>query len=246
MKNTIILTLFIALTAISSSCSDDDESGFRVPSLHFTLGDLSYTTNTNGTSAQLSGCAEKFAYEMEIPSQVTYYGKSYTVTSIGDSVFRNCSDLGWIAIPDKVTSIGDGTFAYSGMGWITIPSRMTSLGDSVFAGCANLKKIYVRNSTPPAVGSGSFYQVDKSTCKLYVPIGSKEAYAAAEGWKDFLNIEESSKEPILKFSDYIFRYTTNEDGTTAYVSSPCKNTTDINIRSSVTYLGKNYTVTFQC
>lgn len=243
MRKSIFLSLLIALTTICSSCSDDDESGFRVPSLHFSIEDLSYTTNTNGTSAQLSGCADKSIYQVEFPSRVTYNGKSYAITSIGDSVFRNCSYLGWIAIPDKVTSIGDGTFAYTGMGWITIPSNMTSLGDSVFAGCTNLKEIYVRNSIPPAVGSGGFYQVDKSTCKLYVPIGSKDAYAAAEGWKEFLNIEESSKEPILTFSYGDLRITTNEDGTTAAVSGAHWCTKTLDIDSSVTYLGKNYTVT---
>ena len=33
-------------------------------------------------------------------------------------------------------------------------------------------------------------QIDKSTCTLYVPAGSGEAYAAADQWKDFLNIIE--------------------------------------------------------
>jgi hypothetical protein len=59
-----------------------------------------------------------------------------------------------------------------------------------------LQEIYIRNSTPPICNiSGDdqynvFVKVDKSTCKLYVPIGSKAAYAAANEWKDFENIEE--------------------------------------------------------
>ena len=36
----------------------------------------------------------------------------------------------------------------------------------------------------------SFYNVDKAACKLYVPMGSKELYAAAEMWKDFTNMVE--------------------------------------------------------
>ena len=148
MKKSIFLSLFIALTAICSSCSEDDENDFRGPSLHFTVENWSYTTN-NGTSAQLSGCGDKYIEKVEVPSQVTYAGKSYTVTSIGDSVFRNCRDLAWIAIPDKVTSIGDGSFASTGIAWITIPSSMTSLGDSVFANCVNLKEfIYAMRLLP--------------------------------------------------------------------------------------------------
>jgi len=35
-----------------------------------------------------------------------------------------------------------------------------------------------------------FMDVNKTTCKLYVPYGSKELYAKADQWKDFVNIVE--------------------------------------------------------
>jgi len=38
--------------------------------------------------------------------------------------------------------------------------------------------------------SSVFEGVNKSTCTLYVPNGSKDAYSKAEGWKDFINIIE--------------------------------------------------------
>lgn len=35
-----------------------------------------------------------------------------------------------------------------------------------------------------------FYDVDKTNCILYVPVGSESAYLAADQWKDFQNILE--------------------------------------------------------
>lgn len=35
-----------------------------------------------------------------------------------------------------------------------------------------------------------FDKVDKSTCTLFVPTGTKSQYQAATGWKDFINIVE--------------------------------------------------------
>ena len=47
-----------------------------------------------------------------IPGSVTYNGNTYTVTSIGNYAFYNCSSLTSITIPESVTSIGDDAFAY--------------------------------------------------------------------------------------------------------------------------------------
>ena len=35
-----------------------------------------------------------------------------------------------------------------------------------------------------------FYNIDKTFCTLYVPVGTKETYASTKGWKDFVKIVE--------------------------------------------------------
>ena len=45
-----------------------------------------------------------------IPETISVYGKSYTVTSLGDKCFYDCEDLWSITIPNSVTSLGYACF----------------------------------------------------------------------------------------------------------------------------------------
>ncbi len=100
------------------------------------------------------------------------YSISSSVTKIENYAFANCKELTSVSIPVSVSSIGD----YS------------------FLGCTNLAKIYSFSKTPIDLSNNedTFEGVNKSTCKLYVPIGSGNAYKEAIQWKDFgANIEAS-------------------------------------------------------
>ncbi len=78
--------------------------------------------------------------DVNIPESVTYNGTTYTVASIGNSAFRDCSGLTSITIPNSVISIGSSAFyGCSGLtGSLTIPNSVTSIGSSAFYGCSGL------------------------------------------------------------------------------------------------------------
>ncbi len=54
---------------------------------------------------------DEYAGKVEIPESVTYNGKTYSVTSIGEEAFSGCTGLTSITIPNSVTSIGDQAFS---------------------------------------------------------------------------------------------------------------------------------------
>jgi len=66
-----------------------------------------------------------------------------SITSIGDAAFRYCSALTSINIPTYVSSftIGNSSFASSGLTSIVIPNIVTTIGSSAFADCTNLMNV---------------------------------------------------------------------------------------------------------
>ena len=68
---------------------------------------------------------------------------------------------------------------------VTIPNSVTSIGESAFTECVNLSAIYNYGETPANAYSDSFDGVNKSTCKLYVPMNSINLYKNAPVWKEF-------------------------------------------------------------
>ena len=77
--------------------------------------------------------SNEYTGNVVIPSEVTYYNKTYSVTSIGGSAFFGCSGLTSVIIPNSVTSIGGSAFSgCSGLTSVTIPNSVTSIGKDAF------------------------------------------------------------------------------------------------------------------
>ena len=110
------------------------------------------------------------------------------------SVFSGCTSLTTIHIGENVKRIPDDAFyGCKGLTSITIPESVATIGNEAFYGCSNLQSVTVYNPTPVKIvynGTSVFDGVDYETCKLYVPVGSVDAYKAATGWKKFGTIEE--------------------------------------------------------
>lgn len=98
---------------------------------------------------------------------------------------------------------------------IILPSGISYIGDYAFAECSNLKKISCKAVEPPTVEENtsvffgekewacehlsfrSFYGVNKKSCILQVPKGSKQKYQNAPEWNEFETIEEVDFQEVV-------------------------------------------------
>ena len=125
------------------------------------------------------------------PAEFTEYTIPDSVTSIGSYAFVKCTSLKSITIPSSITSIERSAFyGCASLTSVTIPQGVTKIGHRAFCDCTALKEVNCKPTTPPAGGS-TMFDNNAADRKIYVPIGSGEAYKAKSYWSDYADyIEE--------------------------------------------------------
>ena len=92
--------------------------------------------------------------EIDFPSKVTFGGKTYTVTAIGDSAFWGCDVIMSFTLSPTIKSIGDKAFYNcQGITSIYIPPTVREMGSEAFSVCKSLQYAYL-NYTSLYMGWG--------------------------------------------------------------------------------------------
>lgn len=109
------------------------------------------------------------------------------LTLINGQCFRGCSSLEEISpIPDTCTRLGNDSIGgtdflgCTSLKTLTIGSGVTQMGGDEFRDCTSMESFYIKATTPPSIGTNCFYN---NPCKIYVPVGSGDAYKTATNWK---------------------------------------------------------------
>ena len=161
--------------------------------------------------------------------------------------FYHCFKLAKVTLPEGVTEIGDQAFSgcYA-LTTLTLPASLKSLGLLVFYGNAEMVSLRSLSQIVPTADNTTFNSMPVSTCILYVPQGTKDAYAAAEGWGHFTNIQEKGVNEKIKYGKLYYQL--NENGT-AYVTYETKDANnykdlsgEITVEDKLIYHGFEYTV----
>lgn len=107
-----------------------------------------------------------------------------TVRTISGNAFGNCDNLVTFTVNEGCTSITGSPSAWDGCDNLTalyLPSTITKLFYYTFQYIPNIKEVHVKMAAPISDGN---YNFGKSGCKLYVPVGSADAYKAHQYWKN--------------------------------------------------------------
>ena len=199
----------------------------NLPSGVTTIGDNAFSDCSNLTNVTLpSALASIGDYAFSGCSNLTNVILPSAFTAIGNVAFSGCSNLANVTLSSNITSIG--TYAFQNcinLKNLTISKDVTSIKDIAFNNSYDnleLESVYVAWENP--IEAGSFFnRIKISNCTLYVPQGTKEAYANADVRKDFGNIIEYDATGIDKVTNRsdvkeISRYSLNGQR----VTSPTK------------------------
>ena len=135
----------------------------------FEVNGIYYNINSDGTSVSVTDGG--YSGEVTIPASVTFSGKTYSVTSIGNAAFYDCSGLTRVDITDieawcNITFGNDDSnplnYAHhlylngSEVTNLIIPSTITKINNYAFFGCSGLTAIAIPNSVT-SIGTSAFY-----------------------------------------------------------------------------------------
>lgn len=203
-----------AKTAVVAPGSDTNREFLTIPE-NITYEGITYTVTA------IADCAF-----LDFHNLLFLNIESPSLTYIGFSAFERCYSLVEVEFVDGLTEIQYEAFKdCSNLQRVNFPSTLRAIGDRSFLGCTSLKIINIPASvdyighewvsrcpmhlliadskTPLSVKANRFESIDKETCILSVPKGSKEAYQAADVWKDFLNIRDDVVE-VYQCGDKVF------------------------------------------
>lgn len=159
----------MAMLCLSISASAYD---FEVDGIAYTI------TSFSDLTCSVAASDATYEGEITVPSEVTFNGKTLTVTSISDSAFKNslvtsvqipmtiieieanafanCENLCYIVLMDGLQSIGDDAFnGCESLSSILIPETVESIGVSCFGKCKSLKSVVLPKSLK-TLGSKAF------------------------------------------------------------------------------------------
>ena len=198
------ITLNDGLTTIGNvALANTGVTSIHIPS---TVTDIKMWNNDAGCpDGAFDGCSSLATITVDANNSVysSPTGSNAIIETSTNTLVVGCKNT---QIPASVTVIGTSAFAYNtSLTEFTIPATVTSIGEGAFQYCSNLATVTVEATTPLDITSQG-YPPFEGTKKftLYVPVGTKSTYQAADGWKDYKFIFEIGETPIYPEDGYAY------------------------------------------
>ena len=148
-----------------------------------------------------------------------------SITSIGDGAFAYCSGLTSVTIPNSVTSIGEFAFSHcSGLTSVAITNSVTSIGEYAFSGCSGLTSVTFNAEKCTYMGSDSYPVFNDCINLTTLNIGNKVTTIPNHAFYDCTGL-----------TSVTIPNSVTSIGESAF--SGCSGLTSVTIPNSVTFIG---------
>ena len=215
------IPVYVPANALSSYQSNADWSEFtRTTHITFISNNLEYKLlYTSPNQAEIIGYTTTPTGVLNIPATVSHKGKDYSVITIAEEVFSECSGLTELVFSESLRTIGAHAFHY----------------------CQDLTSITCYNTTPPNVGTSAFANTDE-TIPVYVPAEALSSYQSNAGWSVFTNLQAIAVNEFT-VGGLTYEVTDQIAKTVEVINFTDELPSTVTIPPTVSYGGKNYTVT---
>ena len=162
MKHKTLSILLAVLMSMAASVASAHDFGVGGIYYNITSNASPFTVAVTYRSDDRDSYSKEYSGSVTIPESVMYNKITYSVTSIDNFAFYNCSVTS-VTIPNSVTSIGEYAFrGCSGLTSVTIGNSVTSIGQYAFEFCRSLTSVNIPNSVE-TIGVKAFRHCESLT-----------------------------------------------------------------------------------
>jgi hypothetical protein len=249
MKSFILLLLIILIP-------------FKILAYDFEVDGIYYKI-TSTTSLKVAITCKSTSFggysgDVTIPSIISYNGNNYTITSVDDYAFYNCTELNSISLPNTIDTIGTSAFYYcSSLTSLSLPTSVLLIKSPTFTYCTNLNSISIDNSNLNYTCiDGILFNKDKTNLIFFPPNKTDTTYSftstinkiSTNAFTKCNNLKRITiPSTVLSIGLSVFsscqrlKYISIESGITEicnYTFSDCDSLTSVVIPNTVTTIGK--------
>ena len=152
---------------------------------------------------------------VKIEKTLEFEGKKFTVTSIGDYAFSECSHLFSISLPDTIKTIGK--FAFFNcitLDSILVPNSVNTISEYSFAGCSSLNSIQL-GAGLHEIGNNAFDNCLNLKCAI---IPTNVAHIGKDAFKSCSELALLAYDGKYRMDEDVFGSTLDENKLQIYVT----------------------------
>ncbi len=241
---TILLTVLMSMFGAKAFAYDIEVSNKDGVTIWYNfIGETELAVTYQSTSYY----SNEYSGNVVIPESVDYGGNTYSVTSIGESAFRDCSNLTSVTIPNSVSHIG--SFAFDNTAWyknqpdglvyagkvvykykgemptntaITLEDGTLGIAEEAFRDCSSLTSVTIPNSVT-SIGSSAFMDCSGLTSVTIPNSVTSIGHSTFRGCSSLTSVTIGNS--VTSIDDYAFYN--------------CSGLTSLTIPSSVTSIWHN-------